>query len=274
MRYSMHFPDPEKPIYRYSFYQDPEKLAIQVNAGSMELIKAGKFDAAAGFLEKFVALYGQSPTLDYNLAQMYNHQEAKAACLRHAWRAIELQPNNRDAWDLAANALFKLRNFETAVLFYRKAAELDPRDPVALYNLGCALHETGNLDKAEAIWRDAISLEAYPSGVKQGAEVPPSKRSTLDVRIQVRVDPISSPACMNLAKLYIETGRIEAAIECLREAIKFVPRNAEAHLELGKLLAARDEGDAAAVCFQKYMELGGDEAKVRPYLRKKAPIGS
>ncbi len=274
-QYSKEFLNLAKPIYLYSFFQDAERLAIQVNAAALELIKAGEFDGATGFLEKFVALYGQSPTLEYNLGQLYNHQEAKAACLSHAWKVIELQPDNRDAWDLAANALFKLRDFEAAVRFYRKAAELDPRDPVAFYNLGCALSGAGILDEAEASWRDAISLESYAGGEVKGMEAPSSdKRNALDVRIKVRVDPISAPACMNLAKLYVETGRIESAIESLRDAIKLAPRNAEPHLELGKIFAARDEGDAAAVFFKKYLELGGDERKVPPYMRKKTATGS
>jgi tetratricopeptide (TPR) repeat protein len=149
----------------------------------LELIKSGEFDAATGFLEKFVTLYGQSPTLEYNLAQLYNHQETKAAGLRHAWNVIGLQPDNRDAWDLGP-----MRSSSWGI--FREPSDSTARPPNSI----CA--------------------------------------------------------------------------------IRFAPRNGEAHFELGKLLVARNANDEAAVYFKKYLNLGGYEAKVRPYMKKKAPIGS
>ncbi len=260
-----------KAIYRYSFNQEPDNLASSVNFGALELIRLGELDSAAGLLERFIELYSLSPTLEYNLAQIYNSRNARINCLRHAWKAIKLQPDFRDAWDLAANALFRLNEFSGAIRLYRKAVvELDPADSEARYNLGCAQFGAGDFYGAELSFRDAIALEASarPDAKR---EAPETKGNALDVHVQVRVHPISIPAYMNLAKLYTESGRAEQAIDCLNLAISLDPGTSEAYFELGRLHWEKNETEAAAECFKKYVELGGTEEKTRPYLIRKPP---
>lgn len=269
MKYEADFPKFDKPIYRYEFYQDPDDLAAQVNAGSIQLIQSGDTDLAAGFMMRFLELYPNAPTLEYNLAQLFNVRNAKLDCLRHAWKAIALKPDYRDAWDLAANALFRSGDYAGAVRLYGKAVLIDVRDPDARYNLGCAQFGAGDSAGAEASWREAIVLES-PSGPPTGRGEAPVERKAgaLDVHVRVRVNPVSVPAAMNLAKLYADTGRDEMAFESLGLALKLAPQTAEAYFELGKLRAKRAEREAAAECFRKYVELGGDSAKTLPYIRK------
>ncbi len=269
LKFEFEFASLNKTIYRYSFYQDPKDLAIQVNFASMDLIRAGESDSAIYFLEKFLEVYALSPSLEYNLAQLYNTRNVRGECLRHAWNAIRLDPDFRDAWDLAGNALFRSGDYGSAVRLYRKAADLDIRDPEARYNLGCAQFGAGDTSGAEGSWREAISLESSAASLLASREAAEeAKGGVLDVHVKVRVNPISVPAYMNLAKLYADSGRGEQAIDCLALVLKLAPQNVEAYFELGKLRAKRGESEAAAECFRKYVDLGGDEAKTRPYLKK------
>jgi len=64
MGFDLEFPHLNKTIYRYSFYQDPKELAVQVNFASMELIRAGESGSAISFLERFLEVYAMSPTAD------------------------------------------------------------------------------------------------------------------------------------------------------------------------------------------------------------------
>jgi tetratricopeptide (TPR) repeat protein len=93
----------------------------------------------------------------------------------------------------------------------------------------------------------------------------------LKVDVQVRVHPVSVPAYLNLAKLYSGTQRGDQSLDCLVLALKLAPQTVDAYFELGKLRAERGEAAEAAECFRKYVELGGDESRTRPYLKKKTP---
>lgn len=55
--------------------------------------------------------------------------------------------------------LRKRRDFETAILFYRKALEMAPTDTRLLFNLARALFEKGDMDACQATLRQALALD-------------------------------------------------------------------------------------------------------------------
>ena len=110
-------------------------------------------------LRSFSEIYDKSPTIFFNLGLLANSLDLRAEALEAAMRAIALDDEYRDAYDLAANVCFKIRDFDASAAFYEEAVRLDNEDPISHYNLGLALSEKGEIYQAETHLREAVRLE-------------------------------------------------------------------------------------------------------------------
>jgi tetratricopeptide (TPR) repeat protein len=122
---------------------------------------------------------------------------------------LEIQPEALAAHNLA-NALFAKRQVDEAIVYYRKALELEPRAALIAYNLGNALSAKGQMDEAIEWYRKA--LEFQPNG----------------------------PAIANtLGNALLTRGRVDDAIIYLSKAVELAPNLARAHNNLANALVRK-----------------------------------
>jgi len=252
--------------YRYVFTAAPDVIAARVNSYALNLIQYGLIRDAAGWLKAFLENYENSPTIYYNLGQIENNLGLRAEALEYAMKAVELKRDYREAYDLAANVLFKIGDFESSARFYEEVVRRDTKDPLSFYNLGCAYSESGDLGKAERNWLAALRLEnALPAG---GDATASRKKGELDFSVNVKVELISASACQSLGLLYVKQRKTGEALAFFLKAIELNPRAPQSYFESGKLFAEKGESAKAKEYFGKYLALGGDEAMVKEFLKK------
>lgn len=251
--------------YRYRFEGEAADVADKVNGHAMNLIKSGNVSEAARWLQSFAEIYEDSPTINYNLGQLYNSLGSKAAAVTYGMKAVELKKDYREANDLAANVLFRVGDFENAAKFYEEVVRLDTRDPLSYFNLGCAYAELGELEKAEKNWLTALQLE---NSLPEGVAAPATKKSELEIDVNVRVEPVSALALQSLGTLYAGQGKKDEALTFFRKAIELNPRAPLLYFEAGKILLEQGDAAKAKEYFDKYLALGGDEAKVKALEKK------
>ena len=104
---------------------------------------------------------------------------------------------------------------EEAVVAYRQAAALQPKDPEPHLGAGQLLEKDGKFAEAEGEYKQALAL-----------------------------DP-ASDAAIGLANLYMRGRRFPQAEEYLRQVVATHPDDAAAHIQLGRVLAAESKNDAA-----------------------------
>jgi tetratricopeptide (TPR) repeat protein len=245
--------------YRYVFSAEAALIAKTANDYCLQLIRSGEIVEAAEWVRRFVDLYDKSPTLFYNLGQLYNTLNRAEGALRYAWKAVELKDDYRDAYDLIGGVFYKIKDFASAIPFYQKAVFLDPKDPLGYYNLGLAYNHAGKLAEAMENWRSAVEKEKAKSarvGAARGVDA-------LKIAIDVYVDPISYHSLRMLGQAYVRLGQSEAAIQSYEQAIALKPKALEAFLELGTLYWSLKERAKADEYFKKYKDLGGDERNVK-----------
>ena len=251
--------------YQYAFEGNAADIADKVNGHAMNLIKGGLVPEAARWLQSFVDIYEGSPTIAYNLGQLYNSLGAKTAAITYGLKAVELKKDYREANDLVANVLFKIGDFANAAKFYEDVVRLDPRDPLSHFNLGCAYAELGELERAEKTWLTALELEnTLPAAGGAGT----TKKGELEVNVDVRVEPVSALAMQSLGTLYAGQGKKSEALTFFRKAIELSPRAPQLYFEAGKILLEQGDAAQAKEYFNKYLALGGDEAKVKALEKK------
>ena len=251
--------------YFFAFDRNPAEVAEKVNGHAMNLIKGGQVADAARWLQSFVEIYEGSPTIAYNLGQLYNTLGATARAGAYGMKAVELKRDYKEANDLTANVLFKIGDFENAVKFYQDAVRLDASDPLSYFNLGCAYSELGDFEKAEESWLTALRLEGTLPSV-EGA--PAAKKSELEIDVNVRVEPVSALAWQSLGSLYARQGKTDEALALFLKAIELNPRAQPLYLEAGKIFLEKGDAAKAKEYFDTYLALGGDEAKVKALQKK------
>ena len=119
----------------------------------------GRLNEAARMIENFLMLNDQSPELNYNLAQLYNMTNRLTKALKHSWRATDLDDEFKDAFDLTGNILFKLKDFDNSVRAYNKVLEIDPKDAMGYYNLGCVYWALSDWMAVIKTWEKCLEVD-------------------------------------------------------------------------------------------------------------------
>jgi len=261
---SKNFVDAVELKYIYIFEQKISYVLWQAKEYVMDLIRANKLAEAADWLSRFLEIFDMTPELNYNLAKIYEHRNNLSRALRYAWRAKELNDDYRDAHDLIGSIFFKMQDFDNSYMAYRKALDLNPSDAQACYNLGLVCFSMRDLEKAEAYWKQAIRFEQE---LTDGPSEQKPSKNELNVGLTIKVKPISFESHKNLSLLYRKQDRNGEALAELEKALELRPNDAELCFEIGRFYLELMDRDKAVLFFDKYLALGGEEAKVKKILQ-------
>ncbi len=163
-------------------------------------------------------------------------------------RALDLDPEFKEAWTNLGLAVLAQRRPEEALLCQREALRLDPDSADAHNNLGMAHYAQGHIAEAENCFRAALRL--CPDHANATLNLGSTRQILNHVAqaevlfrraLTLGVDPCHGKSNLSLALL--EQARPEAAEPCLREVLAERPDYAEArgNLALTLLMLGRLE---------------------------------
>ena len=153
--------------------------------------------------------------------------------------ATELTPtDNRDqnlarAWRTLAQWL-EAKDPKQALAAYRRAAVLQPKDATDCLSAALVAEKLGDPAAAEQEYKAAAERDAN-----------------------------SAEAIAGLANLYLKAKRLPEAEAALRKYVAVDPENANAHLQLGRVLAAEGKSDGAQAEFENALRLAPDNPKAQ-----------
>lgn len=187
-----------------------------------------------------------SDTPPTNLSLEYTDLGQYERGVVYAQQAINLNPENADAWDNFGLALFHMGEYASAQEAFNQAVSLQPENAIYWNNLAGSLREQDKLaDAAQMIIEKALSL-----------------------------DPNLPAAHLNLGIVYLKADRPDLASLALQNAVRLLPPDqaAEAQvflnqtqepdrwLRLGDQLMQNQEYQAAAQAFDTAVQLGASYA--------------
>lgn len=105
------------------------------------------------------SIHGKPPLDDEAAARKHFAAGHYGQAEAHYRRAVELRPDNGDAWIGLAASYDQLRRFDLAKRAYDRAMTIQGRSPLLLNNLGYHYYLQGEKAKAEHHWRSAAALE-------------------------------------------------------------------------------------------------------------------
>lgn len=187
-----------------------------------------------------------SSTPPTNLSLQYSNLGQYETALQLAQRAVELDPNNADAWDNGGLALFYMGKYAEAQRAFEKAISIYPDNALYWNNLAGALREQGQLADAEKVLLDEVLTR----------------------------DPYLPVAYLNLGIVYLRADRPDLAAQALQTALRLLPpeqaasaqsmleqtREPDRWLRLGELLLSQKQYQQAAQAFDQARIYGAGEA--------------
>jgi tetratricopeptide (TPR) repeat protein len=139
---------------------------------------------------------------------------------------LEKRPDFTQAsYDLGIMA-FQEGDFESAIGYFGRAAELSPKEANIRYLLATALTRYGDFERAKKVYRETIEL-----------------------------NPRMMQAHHDLGLLHYRTGEYEKAIAALEEALKLYPASANSMLVLGMSQISLNKPEYAIEIVSKLREL-------------------
>ena len=154
-----------------------------------------------------------------------------------------------------------------AIEYYESSLALRPESARTLYNLGNALKRQGDLERAEARYREALRHEpGLPEAHNNLARCLESRGAGLDAIASYRRAVATAPSSWlyrsNLALALARGGELEEAEALLREAVRLRPDHAELLFNLGNVLLRNGLPDEAASTFLRALALDPGDARI------------
>ncbi|MEW6468142.1 MAG: tetratricopeptide repeat protein [Bacteroidota bacterium] len=180
--------------------------------------------------------YGSVSMAHNNLANAYFEEGKSDSARAHYQRALELDPNNRDAWYNLGAVYFQKKEYARATESFRKSTALNPSDAGAWMALGLSYNGLNQYSEAEKSFDAYIALdssfaEAY---VKRGAARHGMKNyrgALADYNRAIELLPSLADAWGKRGVLRIETGDTTGACADFNEARKLGMTEAEAAIK-------------------------------------------
>jgi tetratricopeptide (TPR) repeat protein len=241
-------------------------------------------------LETVTALIGRLPESDENVPWLYNlkgniyrerHNDTdaakaynKALSLNASLPVAHLNLGNifKDANKLTEaiaeynnalgfNPIYPLPHFglglvyerqskhDLAIAEYRKVIELDPKHAASYNNLGAILAGMNRRDEAIAEYRNAIEINPNYAlaHTNLGNLLSEPKEKIAEFREAIRSDPKFVRAYRGLARLLTDPAEKEAMY---RQVVVLTPDDADAHFNLGLVLAGAGKRDEAIASYK------------------------
>jgi protein O-GlcNAc transferase len=194
-------------------------------------------------------------------------QGKRDAALPVYCQAVSLEPNFAEAHGNLGVALTERGDFDKAIVAYRRVAiSIKPAFAEAYCNLGNALRGQGRREEALAAYRWAIGIKPEYAEALSNFGVALTGQGDLDeavvaFRRAISIKPEFAELYCFLGKALKEQGKREEALAAYRQAISIKPQYAEAHSNLGVTLSEQGNLDEAVVAFRRAIDIKPDYAK-------------
>lgn len=85
-------------------------------------------------------------------------------------QAITAAPDKAEFHNNLAELVMELKDYDTAIEEYNKVIALEPRNTLALFNLGVAYKNIEDLDKAAKQWKTILTINPEDKDAKEALE--------------------------------------------------------------------------------------------------------
>jgi tetratricopeptide (TPR) repeat protein len=202
-----------------------------------DLVKLGDLNSAAAHLRQLVNRQPKNQEMWYLLGKVHMKLSEQALA-----KLNEIDPDSVWVYQISGEIMESMKNYEGALLQYKKAVELSPNQPGIHYLLGNAYWSLANWSEAKREFQAEIAND--PSNCAAQWKI---GNTMLEQRLEpegalagidkaLALCPGLVQAKVDRARALIRMDRNEEAVKDLRAAEKISPEEASIHFLLGQAL--------------------------------------
>lgn len=226
---------------RYEFRQRFAQYLLEVSA-STDTSKIANFnDVVSTAIQDVERNISENPRdylpllylsrLHITLGKNDTHSPHNTAALEYATRALEISPTFVRTYYEIAQVYLNMKDYDTALEWFKKARDLNPDVEVSYWYLGLVQYQRGNVQ--EAIKYLDISLQKGHALTEPDAQklvtiylnIKDFKRIVIVYEQLVKNFPDNYRNWASLAAAYTQVGRIPDAVNAVRKAVELNPND-------------------------------------------------
>jgi tetratricopeptide (TPR) repeat protein len=258
----------------------PNQAGIYSSLGIVALEK-GDFEQAISFWRKALDVNPQMPGVHNSIARALIGLGRQNEAIKELQEDIKISPQSPESNFLLGQAFLQQQDYENAKIYYEKAIELQPDNLNAYYGLSTTYTRLKQPDKAAeymAVFKKLRAqvrqernyghspLDDLSRTRKSFAELSMGAARLYEVKGQltkaeellkqaVAADPNEAASHKRLAAFYQKTGRISAALNQCEQVSQLDPNDPAGHLLTATLALQLKRADRAETAFKKFIEL-------------------
>lgn len=179
--------------------------------------------------------------------------------------AIQLNPNNSEAWRGRGTAYTELKQNEQAIQDFNKAIELNPNHDMAYNNRGNVYQVLNQYERAIQDYNKAIELNpndalSYTNRGSCYNYLGQNEQAIADYNKALDINPNDETAYYNRGNSYYDLGQYEQAIADYNKAVKLNPNYDVAYNNRGNSYLALDQYERAIADYDKAISINPNDA--------------
>jgi tetratricopeptide (TPR) repeat protein len=157
-------------------------------------------------------------------------------------KAIELNPNSHEAMDLLSLAFIELKNYDNALIYAKKATEIDSNDLSYKYHMAYCFDKLNQTEETKEILENILKIDHIDSSTLSFLGHIYSRESNYEKALNyqlkdVNLSPDSDVAYNNIGNTYRLMRDFDKAFENVYKSLELNPKNYFALGTLGEIYA-------------------------------------
>ncbi len=230
-------------------------------------IHSGQYDHAVEWIGRAI---GQDHKPDYlsNLGIALKQSGRLEEALQVFDKAIQLAPDDPQAWVRVANVLGALGRKAEALLAYRHVRQLDPRQWEAAYRCGQLLHEAERFEEALSCFNrcDELRSDHVPTLQARARALRGLRRFNECLTELLRADalaPADHITCNNIGNALLSLQKPKEALRWFDKALALDPDSVEVLFNKVSALGELCRFEEASSVFDQLEAIGADSARCK-----------
>lgn len=191
-----------------------------------------------------------------NLGKAYLDRSDYRLALTYLNKAIQIKPQNYDAFNYRGLLLYRQGLHSMAVDDFTRAIDIDPTRTTALVNRGNVYRKTGQYtlalsDMNQAITKSPQDFRAYVNRGNIFAKMEMFEQALDDFRKVIKLQPHYLEVYKNIGNVYEFQGRYDLALAEYNKYIEYLPDDADAQILKGTLLARQSKNQEALSAYDQ-----------------------
>jgi protein O-mannosyl-transferase len=235
---------------------------ILVALASKTFLQLNTWKNGITLFEHAVSVTRDNYQAENNLGTAYASKDLDKAVF-HYKAALKINPRDAMALYNLGTIYEKKGQLDRAISYYLKALRINPDCAGALNNLGMAFYDKGNYDRAALFFKSALKTKSKHADARINLANVLFLQSKPDEAILqyqkiIQTDPENADALYNLACVLASQNKINEAVHHYNEALRIDPKYSKAYYNLGNILLRQGKMKEAVFQYAKAIEYRPD----------------